>query len=138
MCGRTVTLSSGVGARVHARVRHCDEQFERERQAPPQLVHHPRGSGSRPLGYRASLARLESQRASAASFTIFDWVTGGLEVLGFEPQYRILVSRTGTQHTVGVREARTPRRATSQLAEVDEVLAHLSESQAAAALGLDF
>lgn len=89
-------------------------------------------------GYQASIVRLESEHAAGLAFTVLDYATGGLgPILGFDPRYRVLVGRVGNEELIGVREARTLKRATQRLAEVEQILATSSEDEARAALGLD-
>jgi hypothetical protein len=62
-------------------------------------------------GYRASLAKVDSEYAAAivinALFSLVDWLTGPSDatIAGFEPRYRVLVGRAGTDEVVGVRQA---------------------------------
>lgn len=82
--------------------------------------------------------KLENEHAAGLVFTLLDFATGGLgPILGFDPRYRVLVGLAGSEDLVGVREARTLKRATQQLAEVEQLLATSSEAEARATLGLD-
>lgn len=82
--------------------------------------------------------KLESEHAAGLVFTLLDYATGGIgPILGFDPRYRVLVGRAGSEDLVGAREARTLKRATQQLAEVEQLLATSSEEEARAAFGID-
>lgn len=99
-----------------------------------------------PSGYRASIAKLESDIAASAAFNvvywliaIFTWLLTVFDgIFGFEPRYRVLVGRAGTDEVVGVREARTLHQADQQLAEVDAILAISSETAARRTFDLNF
>jgi hypothetical protein len=97
-----------------------------------------------PSGYRTSLVKLDSENAVAvginALFSFLDWVTGpsDLTVAGFAPRYRVLVGRAGTEEVVGVRQARTHRKACQQLAEVEDIVANSTGAGVQGILGLDF
>lgn len=97
-----------------------------------------------PSGYQASIADLGSDRAASVAFNLVNWLIsivawlGAFDIVGFEPRYRVLVSRTGTDELIGVREARTLRKALQQLAEVEAVLAQSTEEGARDALGPGF
>lgn len=99
----------------------------------------------RPSGYQASIADLGSDRATSVAFnlvnwliSIFAWLGASFDIVGFEPRYRVLVGRPGADELIGVREARTLRKAHQQLAEVEAVLAQSTEEGARDALGLGF
>ena len=97
-------------------------------------------------GYRASIAKLESDLAESAAFNLFYWLIAIFTwlftvfdgIFGFEPRYRVLVGRAGTDEVVGVREARTLHGANEQLAEVEAILAGSSETATREAFGLNF
>lgn len=95
-------------------------------------------------GYRASLAKVDSEYAAAivinALFSLVDWLTGPSDatIAGFEPRYRVLVGRTGTDEVVGVRQARRLDRAEGQLAEVEAILAQSTDAAVQTTFGLDF
>ncbi|HEX2892420.1 MAG TPA: hypothetical protein VHO29_00270 [Marmoricola sp.] len=55
-----------------------------------------------------------------------------------EPRFHVLVGREGVDAEVGVRTARTKRRARHALADVEHVLATSTVAEARAALDLDF
>ena len=56
----------------------------------------------------------------------------------WEPRYRVLVGRHGTDDAIGVRQARTRRAVRRQLAEVQTVLADSTAGEARSALELHF
>jgi hypothetical protein len=95
-------------------------------------------SGEFESGYWAAIARLESERVVGCLFTVVDWLTFGYGVYGFDPRYRVLVGRSGTDGVVGVREARTRGRARRELAAVETILATSTEEGVRGAFGLDF
>jgi hypothetical protein len=96
------------------------------------------GSPHRASGYRAIIVKLDSEHTAAFAVNLLDWLTGPSGIVGFEPRYRVLVGRTGTEQTVGVREGRTWRKASQQFDQIDAILADSTEEAAKATLGLDF
>jgi hypothetical protein len=89
--------------------------------------------------YWARMTAVKNGRLAAAASNLLD-----LTILPFppdawpEPRYHVLVGREGTDDAIGVRVARTRRRARRQLAEVEEILARSTEAEARAVLELDF
>jgi hypothetical protein len=55
-----------------------------------------------------------------------------------EPRFHVLIGRDGVDDEVGVRTARTKRRAREALAQVEQILATSTLAQARAILDLDF
>lgn len=87
-------------------------------------------------GYQASIARLDSDHWASFIFNLLDWMTIPSGIEGFEPRYRVLVSRADSD-PVGVAEARTLRRARKQMQEVEKTLSGCSHEDARTALDLD-
>jgi hypothetical protein len=80
-------------------------------------------------GYWAEIAKLDSERAAGIMFTIISWLVGSFAVFGFDPRYRVLVGRAGSDEYVGVRQARNERQARKQLVEVAQLLDNSSEDE---------
>jgi len=88
--------------------------------------------------YWARVTAVENGRIAALLITALEWVTFGFDLPFTEPRYRVLVGRKGTDDVVGVREARTKRRAERELERVQLILAGSTDAEARAALDLDF
>jgi hypothetical protein len=89
-------------------------------------------------GYQASIAKLESSRGSIVAVNVLDWINGPSGIETFEPRYRVLLRRPGSQTSVGVAMARNMRCAVKQLEQVERILAASSHDQVKQELGLDF
>lgn len=87
-------------------------------------------------GYWAAIVRLDGARAFGVVVTVLDWLT--LTASGGLRPYRVLVGRVGSEDVVGVREARTRRRARKELLAVEAILASSSEAEVRETLGLNF
>lgn len=84
------------------------------------------------------MAKLESSRCATLILNILEWITIPTGIETFEPRYRVLVGRPGSEASIGVATARTLRRAIKEMDQVDRVLAASSHEQVQGKLDLDF
>jgi hypothetical protein len=72
--------------------------------------------------------------------TALDWTIdgSGSSYDQYEPRYRVLIGRRGTDDLIGVRMANTRKKAEAALAEVEVLMKHATDSEIREMFALEF